>query len=293
LQGGSVSRLQARLIWRNEHWTVRDLGSRNGTYVNGERCVGGNLYPIRVGDRLLLGDKRENWVLTDGRAPRSVLIPLSGDRSPVILENLLVLPSMEHPHVTVFGVGPGRYEFESEEGTRAALDHNQQIIVGGQPYIVHICDGDVGDEITRTDTELTTQACEKNLQLEIAVAPDEESAGATIKYGNVRHVLKPKVHLYLLAHLARMRISQTPSDIVSTNEEMSDAEGDDYGWVDCKALCKDLLINPVHLTQQVCRIRKDFQKISPFAAETVIDRRLRGKMRVGIPAKRLIVNRIR
>ena len=37
LEDGSVSRRHARLEWRGEAWFVVDLGSANGTFVNGER----------------------------------------------------------------------------------------------------------------------------------------------------------------------------------------------------------------------------------------------------------------
>ncbi len=36
----SVSREHAELAWSDDGWTVRDLGSRNGTFVDGVRCQG-------------------------------------------------------------------------------------------------------------------------------------------------------------------------------------------------------------------------------------------------------------
>jgi hypothetical protein len=48
----SVSRWHARLSFRDGHWVMRDLGSTNGTRVNGKRVVRCRLEP---GDRLSLG----------------------------------------------------------------------------------------------------------------------------------------------------------------------------------------------------------------------------------------------
>jgi pSer/pThr/pTyr-binding forkhead associated (FHA) protein len=51
----SVSRLHARLVFRDGSWILQDLESTNGTIVNGVlvgRCA------LRPGDRLLLGKAR-------------------------------------------------------------------------------------------------------------------------------------------------------------------------------------------------------------------------------------------
>jgi hypothetical protein len=50
----SVSRRHAELCREGERWTLRDLGSRNGTRVNGMRVI--EEVEVRPGDRLTLGD---------------------------------------------------------------------------------------------------------------------------------------------------------------------------------------------------------------------------------------------
>ena len=47
-----VSARHALILYENGRWFVRDLGSRNGTYVNGERVRQAEL---RHGDRLMFG----------------------------------------------------------------------------------------------------------------------------------------------------------------------------------------------------------------------------------------------
>ena len=51
---GTVSRHHARLTFRNGQWTVEDLGSSNGTWVNGVRVK--RPTPLMHGDELRLGD---------------------------------------------------------------------------------------------------------------------------------------------------------------------------------------------------------------------------------------------
>jgi FHA domain/Domain of unknown function (DUF1707) len=57
----SVSRRHAELRRRGSHWILRDLGSRNGTRVNGVRVL--EETEVRPGDRLSLGEARFRLVL--------------------------------------------------------------------------------------------------------------------------------------------------------------------------------------------------------------------------------------
>jgi FHA domain len=55
LDDPSVSRLHARLIFRDGAWVVQDLRSRNGTVLNGSRVVRSQLRP---GDRIAFAGQR-------------------------------------------------------------------------------------------------------------------------------------------------------------------------------------------------------------------------------------------
>ena len=49
----SVSRRQAEIQQDGDHWVVRDIGSSNGTFVNGERLTGDR--PLNAGDEIAIG----------------------------------------------------------------------------------------------------------------------------------------------------------------------------------------------------------------------------------------------
>ena len=53
LSDNTVSRRHCELIPVNGDWMVRDLGSANGTYINGGRVT--NSAPLKIGDQLRVG----------------------------------------------------------------------------------------------------------------------------------------------------------------------------------------------------------------------------------------------
>ena len=53
VDGDGVSRVHAALEKFGETWCIRDLGSRNGTFVNGGRIIGERA--LRSGDEIVLG----------------------------------------------------------------------------------------------------------------------------------------------------------------------------------------------------------------------------------------------
>src|SRR6056297_830162 len=54
VDAGAVSRFHAKVAREGEHFLVHDLGSRNGTFLNGELLTGGQV--LREGDRIRISD---------------------------------------------------------------------------------------------------------------------------------------------------------------------------------------------------------------------------------------------
>jgi hypothetical protein len=73
----SVSREHAELEHVAAGWTVRDLGSRNGTFVNGVRCQGRTAVPVRA--LLKVGDVALWFLAGVAREPSGEVVMLTGD----------------------------------------------------------------------------------------------------------------------------------------------------------------------------------------------------------------------
>lgn len=60
--GTQMSRHHAVLNWSEGAWWVRDLGTRHGTFVNGQTVPQGHRARVISGDRLLVGNQEiEVW----------------------------------------------------------------------------------------------------------------------------------------------------------------------------------------------------------------------------------------
>lgn len=59
----TVSREHAKIALADGRWTIEDMGSTNGTYVNGEKLEPGRKYPLKSNDIVSLSKSCELMVL--------------------------------------------------------------------------------------------------------------------------------------------------------------------------------------------------------------------------------------
>jgi pSer/pThr/pTyr-binding forkhead associated (FHA) protein len=59
----TVSRRHARVFYEDGTWTIEDIGSTNGTWLNGLRMEKERRYPLQKGDNLTLSLACEMKVL--------------------------------------------------------------------------------------------------------------------------------------------------------------------------------------------------------------------------------------
>src|SRR4051812_7962518 len=90
----NVSALHAEITWNGHAWHVRDLASRNGTFVGGSRVAPGQPAPLVRGARIAFGAPEDQYELADSDGP--VLMAFGPDATVVTAEgDVLCLPSSE------------------------------------------------------------------------------------------------------------------------------------------------------------------------------------------------------
>ncbi len=263
-----ASREHARITHEKEAWTVRDLGTTNGTFVNGERLAAGAARSLAVGDRLGFGDTVVEWLLFDASPPAAMARRLDDDVMFVTEDLVLALPSADLPLVTVLA-HEGSWILEMDGQSRPARD-GEVISLQGAAYMLHLPEaGAATDDIEGRAQKLA------RVELKFRVSRDEERVEVTVTSAAGASVLAPRAHHYAWLTLARARLK---------DQSNSGLTEDQHGWVDVDDLCSQLKIDETHLNVAIYRIRKDVMTIGLLDGATVIERR-RGvrQVRLGTP----------
>lgn len=112
LDQGQVSRQHARIIWQITHWVIMDLGSANGTFVNGNQVNGSA--PLAHGDRLAFGPVVElmfgDPTMAAQTTGQGVSLPTQRVSQPIQPAGIPGMPSAPAPQLNNWGNRPPQAE---------------------------------------------------------------------------------------------------------------------------------------------------------------------------------------
>jgi len=262
-----VSAQQTQLRWTGDSWYVRDLGSANGTFLDGARIASGEEYPLQRGSRVAFGDVEAEWELVDDGPPHVMAIPLD-DGAPQIMEGeLLALPSAEDPRGTIYRGATGGWVLEQIDGSIVTLDH----------FVVFTCAGRIwrfccAETMNRTvrGAAFSMELQLRSLELTFRVSLDEEHVSIQA-HGDGRSIeIGERAHNYLFLTLARRRLQDAKAGFPDTS----------CGWVDREDLANDPRMASPQLNLDVFRIRKQFAVRGVVDAAAIVERRPR-ELRIG------------
>jgi hypothetical protein len=262
-----VSAQHACLRYTGEHWELKDLGSRNGTYLDGARIRSGEEHRVRKGSKIAFGKLEEEWELIDVSCPLAMAMPLDGGDPVPIDGDMLVLPSSEDPRVTIYRNTDGGWYLEQSDGV-APIENLQIFEVDSRSFRFSCT-----DNVCKTSLLDLSPALEvRSLELRFCVSPDEEHVELHVSHESETFALGTRSHNYLLLTLARRRLADTREGIPDTS----------CGWIYQEDLAHDPSMSPPQLNIDVFRIRKQFAAIGVADAPQIIERRPRtGQLRLG------------
>ncbi len=266
LESPYVSAQHATIRWVSNGWELRDLGSRNGTFVDDAPVKPGQPFGLARGARISFGHVEQTWELVDAGAPRPMVVPLERDAEPLFLEgDILALPSQDDPKATVLRGGDGAWRLERDDEV-VALSAHHLFEVSGRRF--RFSCPEVLSETSTVDWHDASGIVLSHLGLRFRVSRDEEFVEVLVEGGRDPVHLGSRGHNYLLLLLARARLEDAAQNLPESS----------CGWMYQDDLIQALRVSSERLNIDIFRIRKQFSGIPWIPDAThVVERRPRTK----------------
>jgi hypothetical protein len=269
LDDRQVSTHHGSLTWKDGAWRVRDLGSRNGTWVDDVQVVAGTSVPMTQGQQVRFG-ANARWTLVEAGPPGPAAIDAAGACT-ASQGGMLVLPNDEDPRLVVYEDGDGGWILETD-GEPAACVGDQRVQVDDAAWRLLLPASSPTSPVDSTWARSASKSIE-TLGLDFTVSQDEEHVDTVALIGGARHTLRPRVHHFLLLQLARVRLADGA-------EGLSDAE---RGWAYTEDLCKQLQMRPAALNLHMLRARQELAALGVEGVGRLFERRrLSGQVRLTV-----------
>jgi len=264
----SVSGEHAVLVSLGSSWTLRDLGSVNGTFVNGQQLEPGPGRKLCIGDELQFALWPESFRVIDTAPPQPFAKRLSDGLELTASSDVLGLPSPACPLLQIMPMGLG-WLCSGEAGDHPIGD-GEVLHVQDQAWRVFLpC---TEEETHRPQDSLRV----RQVSLTFRVSADEETVLIELLQSQSRMLVESRAHNYLLLDLARRRLADT---------HLPSAE---RGWIERTALAQRLHLDPEHLNVQLFRVRRAFAEAGVIDAGNLLEcRRRPGQVRIGIADLRI------
>ncbi len=262
LQDRYSSQEHAVFWFADGRWWIRDLDSRNGTWLDSSRLEPNQANALSVGSVVAFGNPKQEWEIVDLSPPGPVAEALLTGNLVAGDETLLLLPSDENPEVAVYSDGQGGWLMERDEAIEAIADH-ARIEVAGDPWRLLL-------PVAATAT-WESRDPEAGWQLHFRVSADEEYVECDVEREARKVSLRPRAHTFLMLTLARRRLE----DDLATEPER--------GWVYVDELCRMLRVDRRTLNVHVFRARKQISDSGLGNPASLVDRRTStDQVRLGI-----------
>lgn len=276
----AVSSVHAAIVWNRKSgcWFVHDLGSANGTWVNGEQVAVDKPQRVGAGSRIVFG--RSTWTMRESEPPPAAATSDRG-RLRLAVENLLLLPDERDPAWVIslgevdWFIRPWVGGVDDGDAGRVVV-HGEQVEAGGRVWTVAL----PSDADLKTDqrTNVTAGRIAEHL-LELWVPANMEDIEAMLVRDGHRVSLPSRRHHELWWLLATARAEQRAE------------RGDDAGWVACDEMVRRLGLDETgYLNVLVYRSRAQLKKAGFADYGRIIERRLSGQpeLRIGISNVRVV-----
>jgi pSer/pThr/pTyr-binding forkhead associated (FHA) protein len=258
-----VSSEHAKLGWTGSEWLLRDLGSRNGTFVDGERLRPAEPVALKAGSELGFGSPEAGWRLIDDGPPVALATDLMTGAVVTAVGDLLVLPDDVNPELSVFRSNQADvWMTESRDGDRERVEDQAVVRVGDRAFRLDLPVADDATPVVQLAMNLDT------VDLRFGVPLNEERVELSVLLHGVETKLEAREHGYFLLTLARARA------------EDAGRPPEERGWRTNEQLSRMLRLDANALRVSTHRARQQLASIGLDGAVGIVEVE-RGKKRLG------------
>lgn len=246
----------ALVWWADGQWMVRDLGSTNGTWVDGQRVLAGESRSLRRNALVAFGDPDDAWRLSADHPPAPRVVDLQTNLPVDDTGPVLGLPSAEDPAVCVYWTNDGWVA--DQDGAITFITEGTILHVNAKRYLIHLPEQLAGTVATSEEIEmgLSRYTFFFTPLNATTVSMEAEHSGSKVNFRSRSH------HLTLMT-LARRR----------DEDARNGKPEDEAGWVDFDLLAAELDIDKNTLNVHIFRARQELARLGICGASTIVERR--------------------
>jgi FHA domain len=253
-----VSSEHAVIFWERAAWRVRDLGSLNGTFVNGKQLAPGGARALAVADRLGFGEPDGQWRVASADAPEPYAYKEGDEIRCFGRGGLLLLPDEAAPEASVY-TRAGHWVIE-HAGVVTETESGDRVTLGSGVWRLLLPEIEAGRSTDAAPLKIA------ELSIQFRVSKNEEEVEVAVLRGDIRRTLPRHACLYTLLTLARHRM-------VARHEEET--------WIHAEDLARRLRCSREKLNVDIHRIRRLFQMAGVHDAVEIVARRNVHELRSG------------
>lgn len=246
--------LEHAVVRYAEGWQLLDLGSRNGTFIEGRRISTSEPAPIQRGDRLSFGLDRAMVELIDDAPPGPAALEADGTLH--VAEDGLLTFVDDEAEVSVHWQGT-RWQLEQADDAVLVTD-GQVLELGSRRLTLLLPPHPFGVSAT-----LETDDGSKATLEFVTAQHGDELVRATLRHGPQPHDLTIRKPLLLLLILAQQRL----------HDEAQGKTEIEAGWVSVDALCRQVPVPRHLLGTYVHRARRQLASAGAPTPERIVESR--------------------
>lgn len=248
-------------------WWVRDLASRNGTFLDGERLLPGQRVELQEQHTLRFGSAQEVWEVVDLGPPGPAALRADGALR-VGEHGMLALPDEESIDASVMCTARG---WRIERGDEVEeVEDGAGVEAGGAGWTLLLPANLRGGSAQTVEVYRPPP-----ISLQFVVSSDGDAVlSAFVALGGERRALAVRSHTHLLLALAEARLADLQSDKLP----------DEQGWLAAARACQRSGLEPHLLATYVHRARRQLAEAGMEDAQGLIEdrgRRDKRQLRLG------------